>query len=314
LDPKKAASPKVVRRKKGEIPGTARDTTDDGRKRTRSLLSGTKSSDISTEDDARATQTETSGKRTSHSVIFPDLNAPVRKTGFSTKDNSGRSLSTATDRRGLRTSSREISAGVGTSLHRSESGGQMDDTNGEARIQRVVVFDLETQKLAHEVGGWRNIRKMMLSLGVAYSDAEGFRTFTEDNVSELIEMLKAADLVVGFNQMGFDYEVLAAYTRENLRALPNLDILAVVKEVLGFRLALDHLAQFTLGKKKSGDGTMAATWFREGKMDLLQQYCQDDVAITRDLYEFGKENGFLRYQRKGGTVAKVSVNWPASVK
>jgi DEAD/DEAH box helicase domain-containing protein len=176
------------------------------------------------------------------------------------------------------------------------------------------VFDLETQKLAHEVGGWRNIRKMRLSLGVAHSQEEGFRTFTEDNVSELINMLKSADLVVGVNQMGFDYEVLTAYTRENLRALPNLDILAVVKNTLGFRLALDHLAQFTLGKKKSGDGTMAASWFKEGKMDLLQKYCQDDVAITRDLYEYGRKNGFLLYQQKGGNVAKVSVDWPASVK
>ncbi|MBI5251962.1 MAG: DEAD/DEAH box helicase, partial [Desulfomonile tiedjei] len=133
----------------------------------------------------------------------------------------------------------------------------------------AVVFDLETQKLADEVGGWRNISKMRLSIAVTYSEASGFLTFTEDDVEALVDLLKSAELVVGFNQMRFDYEVLTAYTRENLRALPNLDILKSVESALGFRLPLNHLAEITLGRNKSGHGTDAAAWFREGRMDLI---------------------------------------------
>jgi DEAD/DEAH box helicase domain-containing protein len=171
------------------------------------------------------------------------------------------------------------------------------------------VFDLETQKVAEEVGGWGNIARMKVSLAVAYTEEDGFRTFTEAKVPELIDLLKSADLVVGFNQLRFDYEVLSAYTREDLRALPNLDILADIAEVLGFRLALDHLAQSTLGRKKTGMGLEAVLWFREGRMDLLEQYCCEDVRITRDLYQFGLENGFLLYRRKGGQVARIPVEW-----
>ena len=175
--------------------------------------------------------------------------------------------------------------------------------------KRVVVFDVETQKLAQEVGGWKNISKMRLSLAVAHTEEDGFLTFTEANVSELIELLKGADLVVGFNHVRFDYEVLSAYSPERLKALPNLDILLHVQAALGFRLKLDHLAEFTLGRKKSGHGLDAARWFREGKMDLIERYCRDDVAITRDLYRFGLEKGFLLYRREGQGVSKIPVDW-----
>ncbi|MBI5569361.1 MAG: DEAD/DEAH box helicase [Desulfomonile tiedjei] len=174
---------------------------------------------------------------------------------------------------------------------------------------RIVVFDLETQKLADEVGGWRHVAKMGLALAVIHTEQDGFRTFTEDAVADLITALKDADLVVGFNQLRFDYEVLAAYTHETLRNLPNLDILAEVEAALGFRLSLDHLAGCTLGAKKSGSGLDAVKWFREGKMDLLEQYCRDDVRLTRDLYRFGCENGYLRYKRKDRSMANISVNW-----
>jgi DEAD/DEAH box helicase domain-containing protein len=305
LDPKKAASPKVIRRKKGEIGHVTRTET---------VVVGTERETNRRADDSRinaapenpkTAQTEASGRRPTPAIIFPDLNAA----DGSNQNRSDSRLLTPRRPKSAGNPRKNLPNRAEPSTQASESGGQMKDLRNEAKAQRVVVFDLETQKLSHEVGGWRNIRKMRLSLGVAHSEEEGFRTFTEDNVSELIAMLKSADLVVGFNQMGFDYEVLTAYTKEDLRALPNLDILAVVKSALGFRLALDHLAEFTLGKKKSGHGTLAASWFKEGKIDLLQQYCQDDVAITRDLYKFGQENGFLRYQARGGSISEVPVNW-----
>ncbi|MFH1116137.1 MAG: DEAD/DEAH box helicase [Pseudomonadota bacterium] len=178
-----------------------------------------------------------------------------------------------------------------------------------ARSGGVVVFDLETRKLADEVGGWGNIREMRLSLGVVHTERDGFLTFTEETVSDLIDVLKKSNLIVGFNQMRFDYEVLSAYTDENLRALPNLDILVSVQAKLGHRLSLDRIAAVTLGEKKSGTGLEAAQWFREGRMDLLEKYCRDDVRITRDLYLYGMEKGHLLYEPKGRGIAKIPVDW-----
>ncbi len=178
-------------------------------------------------------------------------------------------------------------------------------------FRRVVVFDLETRLLAEDVGGWNNIHKMGLSLGVAYTEQDGFTTFYEDSVSSLIELLTSSDLVVGFNHIGFDYRVLSAYTDRNLSKLFNLDILLEIQASLGHRLTLDHLGEFTLGEGKKGSGLNAVKWFREGRWDLLEEYCRDDVRITRDLYRFGLEEGYLLYKPRNGKITRIPVNWRA---
>ena len=54
----------------------------------------------------------------------------------------------------------------------------------------------------------------------------------------------------------------------------------------------------------------AVTWYREGKMNELIAYCRDDVDLTRRLYEFGKQNGYVFYlDRLSGEKRKVPVDW-----
>src|SRR5437773_4365932 len=93
--------------------------------------------------------------------------------------------------------------------------------------KNIVYFDLETQKSAEEVGGWNRIRDMRMSIGVTYSTARGgYRIYGEKDVDDLIEELWRADLVVGFNNLRFDYEVLNGYLRmRDLGQVPTLDLL-----------------------------------------------------------------------------------------
>src|SRR5438093_740235 len=80
-----------------------------------------------------------------------------------------------------------------------------------ARASRnIVYFDLETQKSADEVGGWDKISQMRMSIGVTYSSVRReYRIFGEKQVDDLLTELQRADLVVGFNNLRFDYEVLS---------------------------------------------------------------------------------------------------------
>jgi len=174
----------------------------------------------------------------------------------------------------------------------------------------VVFFDVETQRTFDEVGGRQNIRKLGLAAAVTYSTADGvFHRYTEEKVADLVAELKAADLVVGFNVLSFDYEVLRAYTDAQLSNLPTVDMLEQIYKRLGFRISLDKLATSTLGITKSADGLQAVRWYKEGRIQEILDYCQQDVEITRRLYEYGKQHKHLKYQDRNYRLQMVQVSW-----
>ncbi len=176
--------------------------------------------------------------------------------------------------------------------------------------REYLVFDLETQRSAHEVGGWNNARDMGLSCAVVYaSGTQQFETYYEKDVKSLVERLTQAELVVGFNTLGFDYKVLSGYLAFEYQAINNLDLLADLHRRLKFRVSLDNVAQATLGEKKSANGLQALVWWQEGKLEKIVEYCRQDVLVTKNIYEFGLENDFIRYRRKSGEQAVVVVDW-----
>jgi DEAD/DEAH box helicase domain-containing protein len=174
----------------------------------------------------------------------------------------------------------------------------------------LVYFDLESQKLFEEVGG-RDPSKLLLACAVTWSTARNdFAVYWEKDVPALIAELKAADRVIGFNTIKFDYEVLRPYAPHlNFRSLRSIDILQDVYRALNFRLSLDSIARATLGTAKTASGLQSIAWFRSGELDKVAEYCKADVDITRRVYEFGRDNGFIHYHSKLGSKLKVPVNW-----
>ena len=178
-------------------------------------------------------------------------------------------------------------------------------------MKNTVYFDLETQKSADEVGGWDRIRDMRMSIGVTYSTARGqYRIYGEQEVNALIEELRRADLVVGFDTLRFDYEVLAGHNPFfDAQQVPSLDMLAELEKSLHHRLSLDSIASATLGVEKTAEGTQALRWFREGKLLEIAEYCCYDVKITRLVHEYGLANKQLQYLNRFGKKLSVPVAW-----
>jgi len=176
--------------------------------------------------------------------------------------------------------------------------------------KEIIFFDLETQKIAQEVGGWNYKELMRLAIGITYNLKDNkFRVYRESEVGKLLKEILQADKVVGFNIKRFDYAVLSRYTSFDFSKIDTLDLLEVVEKQIGSRLSLDHLAKVTLGYGKIGNGLEAVRWFKEGKIERVINYCKHDVKLTKELYEYGKKNGYLLFKDKYERILRIPVNW-----
>jgi len=175
----------------------------------------------------------------------------------------------------------------------------------------IVYFDLETQRTANDVGGWDKKHAMGISVGVTYSTADqAYEIFPENRAGDLVARLQRADLVVGYNIVNFDYQVLMAYTILDLvHHLPTLDLMVDIEKAAGHRLKLDVLAQGTLGVGKVAEGLDAIRWWREGKVMEIAEYCCFDVKVTRMVHEHGVQHGELFYDDRFGRRQRLEVNW-----
>jgi DEAD/DEAH box helicase domain-containing protein len=191
-----------------------------------------------------------------------------------------------------------------------QAAGQPKASQAKKTPARYGVLDVETRRAAADVGGWGNAHKMGISVAVLYdSGLDDYITYTQDELPALYQALAGLDLIVGFNILRFDYKVLAGASPFDHRALPTLDILERVHARLGYRLSLDGLAKATLGAQKSATGLDALAWWKEGRIEEITTYCKQDVAVTRDLYTFGRDNGYLLFSNKAGKIVRLPVEW-----
>jgi DEAD/DEAH box helicase domain-containing protein len=149
-----------------------------------------------------------------------------------------------------------------------------------------------------------------MSIGVTYSTARGeYTIYGEQQVDQLLTELQRAELVVGFNNLRFDYEVLHGYTSFDLSQLPTLDMLVELQATLNHRLSLDSIATATFGVEKTAEGLQAIRWFKEGKLAEIAEYCCYDVKITKLVHEYGRQHKQLFYQNRFGKKQTVPVKW-----
>jgi hypothetical protein len=175
----------------------------------------------------------------------------------------------------------------------------------------IIYFDLETQRTANDVGGWDKKRDMGMSLGVTYSaNLKEYRIYPEKRVNDLIQQLLRADLVVGFNVVNFDYEVLMGYTILDLpHQLRTLDLLVEIEKAAGNKPKLDNIAQATLGLGKTADGVDAIKWWRQKRVMEIAEYCCFDVKVTKLVHEHGLVHRELFYSDKFSRKQRIEIKW-----
>jgi DEAD/DEAH box helicase domain-containing protein len=183
-----------------------------------------------------------------------------------------------------------------------------------------VIFDTETKRFFDEAEGF-DPRNLGVSITSVYSrtldenlkeiDGE-MRSFWEADFSEMFKLFEKADRIIGFNSFNFDIPALSPYLPPHWPKLKHFDILDVSKKTWGKRVSLDALAQGTLGSKKVDSGENAIKYWNEGTKESLaklKKYCEMDVAITRDLYDYVLRNGVLRYKDFWNEIHEIKLDF-----
>lgn len=165
---------------------------------------------------------------------------------------------------------------------------------------RKITFDIETKNTFQDIGT-RDPSSLDLSLiAIHDSETDEYTAFLEDELSSLWPILERADALIGFNSNHFDLPLLDKYYPGDLFQIKSVDLLAEIKQSLGRRIGLDAIAQATLGLGKSGHGLQAIEWWHNGEIEKLRDYCIQDVKVTKQVYDYAKENGYLVYESDTG--------------
>jgi DEAD/DEAH box helicase domain-containing protein len=178
---------------------------------------------------------------------------------------------------------------------------------------KQIIFDVETQRTFDEVGGYFPDRLGISFVGVCVRESHTSKGemlgFFEQDLPKLFPLLESADLLIGFNCDSFDIQALVPYYTGDITKIPTLDLMVQIKKSVGHRIGLDAVARETLGIGKTGDGLDAIKYFKHKQWEELQKYCLQDVAVTRDLYDYGLRNGKVKFKNKWNRLIDCPVDF-----
>ena len=188
-----------------------------------------------------------------------------------------------------------------------------------------LIFDVETKKLFSDITtddpgelGVSVVSVYRRRMSAAYEEIEGeMKSFWEKDFSSMWPWFLEADRIIGFNSLKFDVPALRPYAPIVFSSLKHFDIMELVRQKTGRRIGLNALAKETLGNEKTDVGTNAVLYWAKGdpvSLRKLQTYCEADVALTRDLYDFGRKNNKLTYMDKWNNIVTIDIDFSYPIK
>lgn len=183
-----------------------------------------------------------------------------------------------------------------------------------------VFFDIETKKLFEEITsglpsdlGISIVSVYKRQLDNNLQEISGtMSSFWEEEFSRMWSLFSNADRIIGFNSNHFDVPALAPLSPFDFKKLHHFDIMDHIKDALGFRLSLDAIASESLGHSKVDNGLNAVKYWQEhtpASLAKLKKYCEVDVQVTRDVYDYGLKHKHLKYKDRWNTPRFVEIDF-----
>jgi len=183
-----------------------------------------------------------------------------------------------------------------------------------------IIFDIETQKLFENIDS-SDPADLGVSIVCLYkrqidqdqNEISGqMYSFWPDDFDSMWPLFTNVDRIIGFNSKKFDAPALAPLSPFDFLSLNHFDLMDHVKQALGFRLSLNALARQCLNQSKTDVSTNAVIYWRQHTKKSLQKlktYCQQDVYVTRDIYDYGLKNKQLKFKDKWNTIRSFPIDF-----
>lgn len=188
---------------------------------------------------------------------------------------------------------------------------------------KILIYDCEIIKairdpkkvdLAHieYCDGWDDYENMGISvIGVNFISENVDAVFSHNSNIDLETFqngLDVADVLVGFNNQSFDDNLIKANGFTIPENVVNYDLLAEIWEGAGLGrtfvypthagFSLDAICKANGLGEKTGTGANAAVLWQRGKFDEVIEYCENDIRITRKLFDLIQEKGEIKDPRE----------------
>jgi DEAD/DEAH box helicase domain-containing protein len=188
------------------------------------------------------------------------------------------------------------------------------------KIRHELFFDIETKHWFDEQG-IANYADLGVSIVCAYDRVieDGTETsgqmysFWDKQLDGFWQLCWQADRIIGFNSLGFDVPVLGFQAPKGFGDLRHFDIYDRIKEFNDSKAAsLNAIAKSTLGRSKVDSGENATVYWQAGdpeSLKKLEYYCQKDVEITKEVYDFAMLHKKLMFIDRWNTYREVTVDF-----
>jgi len=183
-----------------------------------------------------------------------------------------------------------------------------------------IFFDIETKKIFDDIQGYDpadlgisiiSVYKRQTDDNLVETSGQMF-SFWEEDFASMWPLFTNADRIIGFNSLHFDVPAMAPLAPYDFKKLTHFDIMDHVKNSLGFRVGLGALAAETLGHSKIDHGLNAVRYWAEHtteSLSKLKKYCEADVMVTKEVYDYGLKNKHLKFKDKWNTPRMFEVDF-----
>lgn len=146
---------------------------------------------------------------------------------------------------------------------------------------------------AEEAGGFSRAaaRRRGVTVAATLSSSGEFRMFRQSDCRNLVRHLQAAKCVVGYNCIGFDYELIRGETL--FRQPKTLDLMIILVRAADRRVSLKQAVRGTLGKVAVPDCCNLFPISNPGDWIMMTKAIKRKLVILRHLHEHLANRGTL---------------------